>query len=119
MDVNVITLFFIQFLAMSSLHSGILNFSSGASCVGYMAIVDDLQTLYAVLSRNVWWVIVGLLPAIVNFCQKKRKKERKKKKFGLFLNRVTVSIQEGFFLNVGKIITAIEYPYNYFSLRDL
>ena len=49
MDVNDIALFCIQFLAMSSLHSGILNFSSGASCVGYMAIVDDLQTLYAVL----------------------------------------------------------------------
>jgi hypothetical protein len=49
MDVNDIALFCIQFLAMSSLHSGILNFSSGASCVGYMAIVDDLQSLYAVL----------------------------------------------------------------------
>jgi hypothetical protein len=30
-------------------------------------------------------------------CLQKNKKRKKKKKFGLFLNRVTVSIQEGFF----------------------
>jgi len=87
MDVNAITMFFIQFLAMSSLHSGILNFSSGASCVGYTVIVGVLQTLYAVLSLTGYNVeyLVGNNRVVTRDRQ------------FLFFNHGTVSIQGGIF----------------------
>lgn len=62
-------------LAMSSsMHRVILIFSSGISWAGDMAILDALQTNYAVgsLARekwNVWTVTIALLPVIVNFCE--------------------------------------------------
>jgi len=67
--------FHLIILAMSSsLHRAILIFSSGVSWAGDVAILDALQTNYAVGSLvretwNVWRVRIVLLPVIVNFCE--------------------------------------------------
>ena len=67
--------FFHLILAMSSsMHRVILIYSSGVSWAGDSAILDALQTNYAVgsLARerwNVWTVTIALLPVIVNFCE--------------------------------------------------